>query len=373
MYFRPFTRWAILSVTVVGAVFLAVHSGTAEESQDTNQSIASQMDSDVNTAIVKNSEAKSQAEWVNSGYTPADLFANFRSLAKDKPELSDALCRKLESLNQKDLALFEDELRSEKNVELLPCADDLTSKLDAYWKQNLKIVTKLMNQKREKQAGPPVPATLPSIEKQVDLSTTPVYFNADLPQGQIAITFDDGPHPTRTAQVLQILKNYGVRATFFEMGDNIKNMPDVTRSVYADGHSIGSHTMSHPQLPKLAMKSMQEAEDEITNARTMLQGVLALNAPFFRFPYGARTTALQAFVKQQGMASFFWNMDTLDWKIRDPKALLDNVLAEMNREKNSGIILFHDVHEQTVQTLPLVLEEMKTRHVTTVVFVPMAK
>jgi peptidoglycan/xylan/chitin deacetylase (PgdA/CDA1 family) len=215
----------------------------------------------------------------------------------------------------------------------------------------------------------PLPATLRSLEKEVDLAGTPVFFNADLGPNQIAITFDDGPHPTRTNEVLQILKDYGVRATFFEMGAHVKNVPDITRAQAAAGHAIGSHTMTHPELPKLARTSMPQAQDEITDAQELLEDLLGMPAPFFRFPYGARTAALQSFVKEKGLATFFWNMDSLDWKIKDPKALLANVIQEMDREKNSGIMLFHDIHQQTVLTLPLVLEEMRVRRISTVVFV----
>ena len=90
--------------------------------------------------------------------------------------------------------------------------------------------------------------------------------------------------------------------------------------------------------------------------------------PFFRFPYGAKTPAEQGFVEHRGNTTFFWNMDSQDWRIRDPHKLFLNVLAELDRAKH-GIILFHDIHEQTVIVLPHVLAELRARGMTPVVFV----
>jgi peptidoglycan/xylan/chitin deacetylase (PgdA/CDA1 family) len=93
--------------------------------------------------------------------------------------------------------------------------------------------------------------------------------------------------------------------------------------------------------------------------------------PFFRFPYGAKTAPEQTFVQRHGNTTVFWNMDSQDWKIRDPHRLFLNVLAELDRAQH-GIILFHDIHEQTVIVLPHVLAELRARHMKTVVFVAAA-
>jgi peptidoglycan/xylan/chitin deacetylase (PgdA/CDA1 family) len=91
--------------------------------------------------------------------------------------------------------------------------------------------------------------------------------------------------------------------------------------------------------------------------------------PFFRFPYGAKSTAELAFVTRRGNSTFFWNMDSDDWHTRDPHKLFLNVLAQIDRT-GRGIIIFHDIHEQTVIVLPHVLAELAARHYKTVVFVP---
>ena len=194
------------------------------------------------------------------------------------------------------------------------------------------------------------------------------FATAICPEDAIALTFDDGPHPTRTLRVLQILADAGVKATFFEIGRNAAAHPEICQKVRAAGHSIGSNTFSHPNTARLP-ESHAEAEIDSGDASLSLAlGVTPGQLPFFRFPYGAKTASEQAFVQKRGNTTFFWNMDSNDWRIRDPHKLFVNVLAEIDRAKH-GIILFHDIHEQTVIVLPHVLAELRARHLRTVVFV----
>jgi peptidoglycan/xylan/chitin deacetylase (PgdA/CDA1 family) len=135
---------------------------------------------------------------------------------------------------------------------------------------------------------------------------------------------------------------------------------------------VGSHTFSHADLPKVP-EAHAETEIETGEASVALAlGRPPDGLPFFRFPYGAKTPAELAFVERRGNSTFFWNMDSEDWRTRDPHKLFLNVLAQIDRARR-GIILFHDVHEQTVIVLPHVLAELAARHVKTVVFVAAGK
>ena len=132
---------------------------------------------------------------------------------------------------------------------------------------------------------------------------------------------------------------------------------------------MGSHTFTHADLPKV---TEPHAETEIETgeaAVTLALGLPPGHLPFFRFPYGAKTPAELAFVTRRGNSTFFWNMDSEDWRTRDPHKLFLHVLDQIDRA-GRGIILFHDIHEQTVIVLPHVLSELAARHVKTVVFVP---
>ena len=259
-----------------------------------------------------------------------------------------------------ELELFEDEIRKPEHTKHLPCAPLLLRRTEAYWKEA----------ERQLAAVHPLTGfgTLPSVAVAIDTSQDGILRDGDLPAGEIALTFDDGPHPTRTARVLQILADAGIKATFFEIGRNAAAHPEIARRVLAGGHTVGSHTFSHPNMSRLpepqAELDMESGDASVSAALGLRPGEL----PFFRFPYGAKTAPEQSFVQKHGNTTVFWNMDSEDWKIRDPHKLFLNVLSELNRAKH-GIILFHDIHEQTVIVLPHVLAELRARHMKTVVFV----
>jgi peptidoglycan/xylan/chitin deacetylase (PgdA/CDA1 family) len=296
-----------------------------------------------------------------SPFQPSEIVERIHALADERTWAE--LCRELALLPDDELELFEDEIRRPEHARHLACGPDLLRRIDSHWKEA----------ERRLAAAHPVapPAKLPSVERVVDTSQGLTFSDGDLPEGQVAITFDDGPHPTRTPRILDILARSGVRATFFEIGKNAAAHPETARRVLAAGHSVGSHTFSHPNLARVA-EAHAESEVESGDASVSLAlGLREGQLPFFRFPYGAKTALEQGFVQRRGNTTFFWNMDSLDWKTRDPHRLFVNVLAELDRAKR-GIILFHDIHEQTVIVLPHVLAELRARHMTTVVFVAAA-
>jgi peptidoglycan/xylan/chitin deacetylase (PgdA/CDA1 family) len=271
------------------------------------------------------------------------------------------LCAELALLPDDELELFEDEVRKPEHARHMKCAPALLARIDAYWKAAA----------RRLGAAHPLapPAKLASRPVKVDVSHDNVLSGVELPAGQIALTFDDGPHPTRTPRILAILAAAGVKATFFEIGRNAAAHPEISRQVAAAGHVIGSHTFSHADLPKV---TEPHAETEIETGEAAVSLALGLSPgrlPFFRFPYGAKTPEELAFVERRGNSTFFWNMDSEDWRTRDPHKLFLNVLAQIDRAGH-GIILFHDIHEQTVIVLPHVLAELAARHIETVAFVP---
>jgi len=272
------------------------------------------------------------------------------------------LCAAFGELADDELELFEDEVRKPDHLSRLSCAPALLRRIDAYWRA-------AAGRLAEAHPLSAAPAQLESIAIPVDLGRDGVFTDGLLAEGQIAITFDDGPHATRTARVLEILRVAGVRADFFEIGRNAAAHPEISRQVAAAGHVVGSHTFSHPDLGKLPER---HAESEIESGEASVSLALGrpvTEVPFFRFPYGAKTPAEMLFVQKRGNTTFFWNMDSQDWKIRNPHQLFLNVLQQLDRARR-GIILFHDIHEQTVIVLPHLLQELRVRGFKTVVFVP---
>jgi peptidoglycan/xylan/chitin deacetylase (PgdA/CDA1 family) len=269
------------------------------------------------------------------------------------------LCRELSQLPDDELELFEDEIRKPEHGGHLACAGQLAARIANHWKAA---------ERRLAAAHPLAPVKLSSVIVTIDPAKEAIMCDGGLPADQIALTFDDGPHPSRTPRILKILADAGIKATFFEIGRNAAAHPEVARQVLDAGNTVGSHTFSHPNMSRL-MEPHAEGEVDSGDASVSLAlGLKPGQVPFFRFPYGAKTAAEQTFVQKRGNTTLFWNMDSLDWKIRDPHKLFLNVLAELDRAKH-GIILFHDIHEQTVIVLPHVLAELQARGLKSVVFV----
>src|SRR6202142_2178128 len=175
-------------------------------------------------------------EYHQSPFQPSQIVERVHRLESDQAWAE--LCQELALLPDDDLELFEDEIRKPAHARRLPCATALLLRTEAYWKdadRRLAIAHPLSGF-----------GTLPSIAVAIDTSKDPILRDGDLPAGEIALTFDDGPHATRTARVLQILADAGIKATFFQIGRNATAHPEIARRVLAAGHTIGSHTFSPP-------------------------------------------------------------------------------------------------------------------------------
>ena len=190
-------------------------------------------------------------------------------------------------------------------------------------------------------------------------------FGTDFAPKTVALTFDDGPHPKYTEQMLAILRKYGIKATFFELGQNLGTIDangtvklgptaEVARKVLDAGHLIANHSYSHPVLPKLPDA---QRESEIDRTNLLLAKVMGHNTDLFRAPYGARNKEILAQVTGEGMKSVMWNVDSLDWADPIPESIAMRVLHELN-QTHKGIVLFHDVHKQGVMALSPVIEEL---------------
>lgn len=346
-------------LTAAGALAAATNGTFSSE-----RSLADQIKNDIARAVHANAHAESALEWRASGYRPSEIIENVRDFKSSEAE--QALCDGLSALTPVDLALFEEEISDEENKDLLPCKDELEARIKRHWMQARTHLAVEFPEQALKISTKSDPIRLSSREIEVDAAEGPLLVRGALKDGEIAFTFDDGPHGTRTPRILEILNNAGVRAIFFQVGEMTRNTPEISKRAAKEGHIVASHTWSHPQLPKLAAK---DAESEIRGGRETVALASGTDIPFFRFPYGARNSYLDHFVKSEGMASFLWNMDSADWKLRDPKVLLQRVKTQLDREKG-GIILFHDIHEQTVIVLPYVIAELKARGFSTVLYVP---
>ena len=159
---------------------------------------------------------------------------------------------------------------------------------------------------------------------------------------QWALTYDDGPNPRSTPELLDVLARHGARATFFMIGKFIREQPELVRRVHAAGHLLGNHTMTHPFL---ATKPIAVAICEIRDCSALLEDTLGAPVRYFRAPYGARRPGILRFVREQGLTPVQWNVQGHDWEpIGVPGILahLDRDLARARQRGRGANILLHD-------------------------------
>lgn len=190
-------------------------------------------------------------------------------------------------------------------------------------------------------------------------------FGTSLPPKTVVLTFDDGPHPRYTDEILEILKRYEAPAIFFNLGRNLgavgadgKPQPGaqmaVAKRVLAAGHQLANHSFSHGVMAKLAEGAVR---DEAAHTEALLDAAGRTPSSLFRFPYGARNEGALSAVEGLKLRSMMWNIDSMDWADPVPKSIAERVLAETNKA-GRGVILFHDIQGRTVQALPLVLDQL---------------
>jgi peptidoglycan/xylan/chitin deacetylase (PgdA/CDA1 family) len=188
--------------------------------------------------------------------------------------------------------------------------------------------------------------------------------------GEVILTFDDGPRPGKTSEILATLDDYGVKATFLMLGSAAKAHPGLARQVAMEGHTVGSHTFDHVDLSTL---TRQAALDEIARGEHAVADALAGSgktpAPFFRFPYLSQTGFLRTSLLQGSVVVLDVDIDSKDYFKDDPATVTQRTLARLDA-RGSGIILFHDIHQRTVDMLPAFLAALEERGYSVVRLVP---
>jgi peptidoglycan-N-acetylglucosamine deacetylase len=175
---------------------------------------------------------------------------------------------------------------------------------------------------------------------------------------EIVLTFDDGPWPKNTPAVLDALAAHCLKATFFPIGEHAMWHPEILKQVAAAGHTIGTHTWSHPDLTK---KSFAEAKDEIEKGASAVHlAVGGPTAPFFRFPDLRHPPQMVTYLGGRDIAIFSTDIDSFDFKLRKPEQVISSVLAKLATH-GKGIILMHDFQRATAEALPELLNQLKAK------------
>ena len=172
---------------------------------------------------------------------------------------------------------------------------------------------------------------------------------------KVAITFDDGPNPKLTPQILAELAKRKIHSTFFVIGRNVKARPELAKAMVEAGHEVANHTFTHPTLSKLSDAAVA---DELRRSQDTLHAATGVTPNLFRPPYGAfkRNQAMLAVAEKLDI--LMWSVDPRDWARPGVEKIQDTIKAET---KPGGIVLLHELHTQTLEALPAVLDDLQAR------------
>ncbi len=153
---------------------------------------------------------------------------------------------------------------------------------------------------------------------------------------KIALTFDDGPHPRLTPEILDILKKYDIHATFFLVGENANNYPNVVEQILADGHEIGNHTYTHGKVSECGFFEMKK---EFEACESAIYEIADYKTKLLRPPEGYLDSKIKAISKELDYNIILWNIDTKDWAHEAPEKICKNITDHIS---GGSIILMHD-------------------------------
>lgn len=179
--------------------------------------------------------------------------------------------------------------------------------------------------------------------------------SGDSSKKQIALTFDDGPHPNYTPRLLQILTKYRIPTTFFVVGEQAEAHPDLIRQQAAAGHVIANHTYHHVSLPKIPEEFVA---DEIKACGEVIQTITGKPAHYFRPPGGEYTPQVAEVSEALGYTMVLWTDDPGDYARPGDDLIIERTLRKAN---SGGILLLHDGVEETIEVLPAIIEALQSK------------
>ena len=201
----------------------------------------------------------------------------------------------------------------------------------------------------------PSPSPVSTPEAPAAEGKPATWFSVHVDGPYIAMTFDDGPSAETTPRLLDILKQRNLKVTFFEIGQNAERNPAIVKRILAEGHEIGNHSWTHPQLSKL---SDERVTEEITKTQDAIKNASGsgYTPTLLRPPYGAITARQKEWIEKQfGLSIIMWSVDPFDWKRPGESVIEQRILAGA---RPGAIILSHDIHKQTVDAMPATLDAL---------------
>jgi peptidoglycan/xylan/chitin deacetylase (PgdA/CDA1 family) len=201
-------------------------------------------------------------------------------------------------------------------------------------------------------SGPGQPSE--SSGEQPTPTPTPTEPAVDCKQKKcFALTFDDGPSPDTTPQLLKILKKHKVRATFFQLGSLAKEYPEIVKQIHDMGSEVANHSWDHDSLDK---KSPEGAYEDIKRANDAIEKGCGCKVRLMRPPFGAVDRGVDKAAKRLGVSEIFWDIDTEDWKTHDPYDIRSKVVHGAGKNR---ISLMHDIHQDSVDAVEDIIEKLE--------------
>ncbi len=176
-------------------------------------------------------------------------------------------------------------------------------------------------------------------------------------QRQVLLTFDDGPNPQTTPQILDILKSRNLKGIFFLVGMNVKKYPSIVKRIAEEGHTLGNHSYFHPNLRNFGPERIIK---EIRDTNNLISQITGITPRLFRPPYGGLNGQVLNILKQEGMSAMLWTVDPRDWRNRNMAMIMKNLKSQLQLASGGtgGVILLHDTQHSTVAALEPFLDAL---------------
>jgi peptidoglycan/xylan/chitin deacetylase (PgdA/CDA1 family) len=202
----------------------------------------------------------------------------------------------------------------------------------------------------------PAPPTSdrPNITAPVDQQITFSFVHVDGPY--IAMTFDDGPSEKLTPRLLNLLAAHHIKATFFVIGQNVVDHPEVLQRAAREGHEIANHSWSHPNLGKMSDDAVRR---ELQKTEDAIKAAIGTRPTLLRPPYGSISSRQKKWIHDEfGYRIILWDVDPLDWKRPGPAVVCNRIIKET---RAGSIVLSHDIHPGTIEAMPSTFDQLEAK------------
>ncbi|MEU8384431.1 polysaccharide deacetylase family protein [Streptosporangium sp. NPDC048865] len=187
------------------------------------------------------------------------------------------------------------------------------------------------------------------------VTSSPAAQAADCSAGYVGLTYDDGPNPGNTGNLLNALRQNGLRATMFNTGQNAQNNQALVRAQRDAGMWIGNHSYTHPHLTSMSSAQIQS---ELQRTQQAVQQAAGTAPTLFRPPYGETNATVKSVARQLGLTEIIWDVDSQDWN----GASTAQIVQAAGRLQNGQIILMHDQYATTLNAVPQIAANLRSRN-----------